>query len=181
MSVNVWIITTDVQVQGLLDAASGVSGRVDVVVVGDRSVADHLAQAAGVGRVLFLETPPSVPAEAAAASLAALAVRERPELVLAGSSGTDRVLLSAVATAAGCEVLTGVLRLRAGAAGVQVERTLYGGIVDETSEWQQVAVVAVKGAACVPLVPARTWSTSRSSRWASPGLTSRWPASGPPT
>lgn len=134
---NVWIIVAaDPAVHGLADAgrsiASASGGEVVAAVAGPRGVAEQVARC-GVDRVLWFGEPGESPVEAYAPVVAAQVTRIGAALVLAAGRSGDRVLLAAVAAALGCPVLTGVNAVRAGnGAGPVVERSVYGGIAEQT-------------------------------------------------
>lgn len=147
MSSRVWILTTDARMSGLLGTVSGLDASIEAVVVGSREVAENVAVVDGPVRVLLMETSDAAPVQAATRTLVELAARESPDLVVAGSSREDKVLLATCAAGMGTDVLTGVSGVRATGLGIEIDRTLYGATVAETSVWScPVTISAESGA-----------------------------------
>lgn len=87
---RVWILTTDARISGLLEKVQGLDASVEAIVVAPWETADSVASAEGVDRVVLLETGETVPMQATTATLADLAARERPGLIVAGGSRMTR-------------------------------------------------------------------------------------------
>lgn len=149
-----WILTTDPRISGLLEKVRGLDASVEAIVVAPWETADRVASAEGVDRVVLLETGETVPMQATTGTLAELAARERPGLMVAGSSRDDKALLAAAAAGAGADVLTAVSDLHRLDEGIEVDRTLLGATLAETSVWTTPVAVSVEAGAVPPATSA---------------------------
>lgn len=132
MSIDSWVVTTDEkQVGGMVAAARHLGGRVTVVAVGGRALADAVA-ASGPDDVRWVGVAPDVPPEAYAAAVADLAAAAPPRVVVSSAEPAARVLLGAVAARIGAAVVPGMLDLAASDGDVVVTRAALGGEVIET-------------------------------------------------
>lgn len=126
MSEN-WILITGARQAGAQRAAFS-GGDLIAVVVGARDVADEVA-AAGLP-VTWIDAA-GHPAEAFAASVAALAGEKQPQVVLAADTPSGRVLAGAVAAKITAVLLGGVTRAELAGASVSVQRVDLDGRVCE--------------------------------------------------
>ncbi|MGV1008680.1 MAG: electron transfer flavoprotein subunit alpha/FixB family protein [Dermatophilaceae bacterium] len=152
MTGKTWVLVgTDAGVSNLLEMARTVGGDVVAVVAGPKELSDALATA-GVSQVYWADGG-DAPVEAYALSLAdgVAQAAGTPALVLAGSSPQDRVLLGAVAARLQCPLLTGAHTLSADGDALVVQRTVYGGIGEQTERVEgPVALMLDAGAAVEP-------------------------------
>lgn len=133
MSLNTWVLVAgDPAVAAILDTASEVGGEVTVVAVGTRALADTLAGTAGVAKVLFVDAG-DAPLEAYAGPVAQAVAAASPGLVLASTRSADRALLGASAAALGCPLVTGVSAITAADGSVRIERSVFGGIAEQSA------------------------------------------------
>jgi electron transfer flavoprotein alpha subunit len=129
-----WIIVTDTsRLGGLIATTRPLGGRVTAAVVGPRSLADAVA-AVGPDRVLWLDAPDGVPAEALAAHVAALVEEASPRVVLSSTAPAGRVLLGATAARLGAAVIASVQALDVDGGRIVVRRSAAEGKVVETLE-----------------------------------------------
>ena len=132
--VNTWIIAVEPEIAALVEHGRAVGGSVVAVTVGGTPVA-------GVDRVVDVPLAEGVPAEAAAAAVAA----EAGDVVLAANKPAERVLAGAVAARLGAPYLHGLKKIGQGSA----ELSRFGGIALETVSFD-TAVVAVLDGGAVP-------------------------------
>ncbi len=133
MTGNTWVLVgTDARVSNLLDMAGSLAGDVVAAVAGPKGLADTIASA-NVSKVYWVDIG-DAPTEAYALAVAnALAEAEgQPALVVAGSGPQDRVLLGAVAARLQCPLLTGAHTLTTDGDAVLVQRSVFGGIGEQT-------------------------------------------------
>lgn len=121
------------------------AGPTTVVVVGDGQTAAALARTPGVDRVLRVEPAPGAPAETCAAVVAGLVADAAPALVLAAPRPADRVLAGAVAARLSAPVLTMVRAVEVADGGVEVTRSVFGGIAERTERITGPVVVVTDG------------------------------------
>lgn len=134
----------DARVARLAELAAGPT---TAVVVGDAEAAAAVARTPGVDRVLRVEPAPGAPAETCAAAVAALVADLAPALVLAAPRPADRVLAGAVAARLSAPVLTMVRAVAVADGGVEVTRSVFGGIAERTERVTGTAVVVTDGGA----------------------------------
>lgn len=132
MSGNTWILVGGGGVvASLLDMARTVGGDAVAVVVGMEETANSVATS-GVSKVYWVDAG-DAPAEAYAPAVAeALASEDAPALVVSGSGPQDRVLLGAVAARLQCPLLTGAHTLTTDGDALVVQRSVFGGIGEQT-------------------------------------------------
>ncbi|WP_291759517.1 FAD-binding protein [Cellulomonas sp. 73-145] len=132
MSDDTWLLAAaGTHLKGAVAAARAAGGRVTVLAVGPRELADAAA-AAAPDEVRWLETADDQPAEAWAAALAAEVAAAAPHVVLAPSDPASRTLLAAAAVPLGAALLTRVLTVRSQDDALVVDRSSLGGAVVET-------------------------------------------------
>lgn len=146
-----WILVADdAAIEGLLEAARGLGGRVTAVVVADREMAQTVA-AAGPDQVRWFPTVEGVPAEAYAGQVAQAAAEAGPQVVLSAGGPASRVLLGAVAALLGAVVLTSVRDVARRADSLTVTCAAFGGIVEQSVETAgRVALVLDGGGVPAP-------------------------------
>ncbi|MEN1973871.1 electron transfer flavoprotein subunit alpha/FixB family protein [Cellulomonas sp. P4] len=138
-----YILTAgDARIGRLVELAAGPT---TVVVVGDGRTAAAVARTPGVDRVLHVEPAPGAPAETCAAAVAGLVADAAPALVLAAPRPADRVLAGAVAARLAAPVLTMVRAVEVADGGVEVTRSVFGGIAERTERVTGPAVVVTDG------------------------------------
>jgi electron transfer flavoprotein alpha subunit len=133
MSGKTWILAGGSGAIGsLMETAGALGGEAVAVAVGPQDVADAVATS-GVSKVYWVD-PGDAPVEAYALAVAdALAEAEgQPALVVGGSGPQDRVLLGAVAARLQCPLLTGAHTLTPDGDAVLVQRSVFGGISEQT-------------------------------------------------
>ena len=132
MSDDTWLLAAaGTHLKGAVAAARAAGGRVTVLAVGPRELADAAA-AAAPDEVRWLETAADQPAEAWAAALATEVAAAAPRVVLAPSDPASRTLLTAAAVPLGAALLTRVLTVRPQDGALVVDRSSLGGAVVET-------------------------------------------------
>ncbi len=132
MTVEGWVLAADARRLGaMVSAVRGIGGRVTVVAIGPRPVAEAAA-AAGPDAVKWIEVAEDVPAEAYALALGRPLSAAKPRVVLAATTPQGRVLLGAAAAVLGAVVIPGVLRMSLEGDTVVADRTGLGGRVVET-------------------------------------------------
>lgn len=149
MSNTYILVGGDARISALVDLAAGTT--ITAVVVGPRAVADAVADS-GVAAVTWLGDPDTAgsPAlEAYAGPVADLVAAAAPELVLASTRPTDRVLAGAVAAALRAPAYTKVSALTVTDGAVELTRGVFGGIAQETVRVTGTAVVVVDGGSAV--------------------------------
>ena len=133
MTGKTWVLVgSDAGVSNLLDMARSLGADVVAAVAGSEDLADTIAST-GVSKVYWFDGG-DAPVEAYALQVAAtLAETEgQPGLVVAGSSPQDRVLLGAVAARLQCPLLSGAHTLSADGEALLVQRSVFGGIGEQT-------------------------------------------------
>jgi electron transfer flavoprotein alpha subunit len=141
MSTTYILVAGDARIDALVAAAAGTE--TTAVVVGSRAVADAVA-ASGVNAVTWLGEPGDVPLEAYASAVADIVAAAGPDLVLAATRPADRALAGAVAAVLKAPAFTMVTKISVGA-GVEVTRSVFGGIATETVAVTGPAVVVIDG------------------------------------
>ena len=132
MTHDVWVVATDPRrLASMAAAARGLGGRVTVVAIGERSVAEAAA-ASGADAVAWVETQARTPAEAYAPALARAVVEAAPRVVLAATTAEGRALLGWAAAALGASVVSGLTSVTADGDALLVERVGLGGRVIES-------------------------------------------------
>ncbi|SDC61056.1 electron transfer flavoprotein alpha subunit apoprotein [Sanguibacter gelidistatuariae] len=138
------LVAGDARIGNLVAAAAGT--RITAVVVGTRAVADAVA-ASAVATVVWLGEPGENALEAFAGPVADVVAAAAPQLVLASTRPSDRVLAGAVAARLGAPVSTMVSEVVVSGDGAQVTRGVYGGIAQEVVAVTGTAVVILDGGA----------------------------------
>lgn len=123
------IVSASGPIEGLVASAIGTD--ITAVVVGPREAAAQAAEA-GVDRVVWLGDPGTDAPEAWAQPVADLVARRHPDLVLASTHPTDRVLAGAVAARLRAPVFTMVHTIAASDGTVELTHSAFGGITEET-------------------------------------------------
>lgn len=118
-----WIVTAQPNISQLLALAEQRGDSVVVVAVG--VTAEHFS---GVDRVVEVEVPASVPAEAVAGSAAEQVAAEPGDVILSGTSPVDRVLAAAVAVQLDVPIFRGLQGLEPDKATV----LQFGGVLELT-------------------------------------------------
>ena len=132
MTGEAWVIATDARRLGaMVSAVRGIGGRVTVVAIGPRSLAETAA-AAGPDAVTWIEAAADVPAEAYAPTLRSAISAAEPRVVLAAATPPGRALLGAAAAALDAVVISGILSMSLEGDTLVAERTDLGGRVLET-------------------------------------------------
>lgn len=145
MSVSTWILVAgDPAVASLLEAAASLDGPVTVLAVGERSLADTLAAAPGVGEVRFVEAG-DAPLEAFAGPVAGVVAEAAPAVVMASTRSADRAVLGAVAAAMRCPILTGINSLAHDGQTLTFERSVLGGIAEHVTTVTGPAALMIDG------------------------------------
>lgn len=144
MSSTYILVAGDARIDALVGLAQGTS--TTAVVVGTRSVAEAVA-ASGVDAVTWLGEPGDAPAEAYATTVATIVAAARPDLVLTSTRPADRVLAGAAAATLGAPAFTQVTAVSVVGGGVELTRSVFGGIAQETDTVAGPAVVVVDGGA----------------------------------
>lgn len=127
-----WVIATDARrIGAMVSAVRGIGGRVTVVAVGPRSLAETAATA-GPDAVTWIEAAEDVPAEAYATTLRSAISAAEPRVVLAATTPPGRALLGAAAAALNAVVISGILSMSLEGDTLVAERTDLGGRVLET-------------------------------------------------
>lgn len=149
MSVEGWVLASNVRRLGaMVSAVRGIGGRVTVIALGPRSLAEAAA-ASGPDSVRWIEAAQDVPAEAYVSSLRSAVSAATPRVLLAATTPQDRVLLGAAAAELGAVVVAGVLGVSLEGDTLVVERTDLGGRVVETLA-SAAPVAGLFGGADVP-------------------------------
>lgn len=131
---DAWIIVTEEkQASALAAVAKGLDGKVTAAVIGPRALAE-IAATAGPDTVKWIETAAGRPAEAYAASVAAMIATASPKAVVASVTPEGRTLAGAAAAALGAAVIPGGLTLSTRGDKTVVERANLDGKVIETIE-----------------------------------------------
>lgn len=141
MSTTYILVAGDARIDNLVATAAGTD--TTAVVVGSRSVADAVA-ASGVGAVTWLGEPGDAPLEAYAGAVAQIVAAAGPDLVLASTRPADRVLAGAVAASLQAPAYTMATKVTVGD-GVEIARSVFGGIATETVAVDGPAVVVIDG------------------------------------
>lgn len=138
------IITAESRVSALASVAAS-QGAYSALVVGPRALAD----VPGAERVLHSDVDAAP--EALAAAVADVLATQQPDVLLAGPSPTERVLLAYAAHAVGAPLLTGATAWTVSDGAVTVTRNAMGGISVETlrAHGPVALVVAVDAASTV--------------------------------
>ena len=144
MSSTYILVAGDARIDALVELAQGTS--TTAIVVGTRSVAEAVA-ASGVDAVTWLGEPGDAPVEAYSSTVATLVAAAQPDVVLASSRPADRVLAGAAAAVLGAPAFTQVSAVTVVADGVELTRSVFGGIAQETDRVSGPAVVVVDGGA----------------------------------
>ncbi|WP_263729426.1 electron transfer flavoprotein subunit alpha/FixB family protein [Cellulomonas sp. SG140] len=132
MTVDTWLLAAaGTHLDGAVAAARTLGGRVTVVAVGPRTLAEAAA-AAAPDEVRWVETPDGEPAEAWAAAVGAEVGAAAPRVVLSPTDPASRALLAAAAVPLGAALVSRVLALRAEDDALVVDRVSLGGAVVET-------------------------------------------------
>ncbi|MGB8380819.1 MAG: electron transfer flavoprotein subunit alpha/FixB family protein [Dermatophilaceae bacterium] len=150
MTGKTWVLVgSDSGVSNLLDMARSLGADVIAAVAGSKDLADTMAST-GVSKVYWLDGG-GAPVEAYALQVAAtLAETEgQPGLVVAGSSPQDRVLLGAVAARLQCPLLSGAHTLSADGEALLVQRSVFGGIGEQTDRIVGPLALMLEGGAPV--------------------------------
>lgn len=127
---STWIITTDPEIDGLLDLAAGLPDEIVLAIIGDESV----AEAAGdtrVGRIERFDTS-GAPAESAAHVLAEQARDADARLVLATAKPAHQVVAGVVAARLAACLFTEVQSIAQAAGDLVVTHAVHTGIAQET-------------------------------------------------
>lgn len=136
MNLTSWIIITEKRrAGGMIDAARKLGGKVVAAVVGQRDLADSVANF-GFDQVLCFEVAEGIPAEAYAAQLATAAKAATPRLVLASDAPDARMLLGAVAGKLNAAVIGAVRSLSIDGERIVASRATAEGKVLEDVESQ---------------------------------------------
>ncbi|ROR96015.1 electron transfer flavoprotein alpha subunit apoprotein [Salana multivorans] len=146
MSTSYLLVAGDARIETLLSLAAGTT--TTAVVVGPRAVAETVA-ASGVDAVTWLGEPGDTPLEAYAVAVAGIVGAARPDLVLASARPADRVLAGAAAVALGAPAFTMPTAVAVVDGGVEITRSVFGGIALETDRVAGPAVVVVDGGGLV--------------------------------
>ncbi|HRA51398.1 FAD-binding protein [Actinotalea sp.] len=147
MSSTCILVAGDTRIGDLVALAAGTT--TTAVVVGHRAVADAVA-ASGVHAVVWLGEPSTgIPLEAYAHAVARVVAQAAPDLVLAAARPAERVLAGAVVAALGAPAFTLVSAVRVSDGSVELTRSVFGGIAQETDVVTGTAVVVVDGGPAV--------------------------------
>ena len=138
------IVSAGGRIEGLVASAAGTD--TTAVVVGPREAATQAA-ATGVDRVVWLGDPGAHATEAWAGPVVDLVAGNRPDLVLASTHPTDRVLAGAVAARLRAPVFTMVRTITAAGGTVELTHSVLGGIAEETVTVTGPAVVVLDAGA----------------------------------
>lgn len=148
-------------------------GRTIAVVVGDAALANAVARC-DVDEVRWVASADGVPAEAYGGAVAEVVAALAPHVLVSSGRPADRVLLAAAAARIGASILTGVTTACSDGDGIEIDRSVYGGIAEVTQratgpvalvvaaggpgEREPAAVVPVEG--CAPPSPVTVLETS---------------------
>jgi electron transfer flavoprotein alpha subunit len=120
------VLATDAKrIAGMVSAAREI-GRVTVIAVGTRPIAEAAA-AAGADLVIWLEPAEGVPPEAYGPSVAAAVSAAKPRVILASATPPARALLGAAAVALDATIVPGILSISPEGDAIVVDRLALGG------------------------------------------------------
>lgn len=142
MSSTYILVAGDARIGNLVATAAGT--HTTAVVVGPRTVAEAVG-ASGVDAVIWLGEPGQAALESFAGPVAEQVSAGHPDLVLASTRSTDRVLAGAVAARLAAPVYTMASRVAVGDGTVEITRSVFGGIARETVRVIGPAVVVLDG------------------------------------
>ncbi|MGN0078371.1 MAG: electron transfer flavoprotein subunit alpha/FixB family protein [Coriobacteriales bacterium] len=129
-----WVVVCDTARMGaLITQAREVCAEVVAVVAGGADLVSQAA-AAGFDKVVVVSIEGDTAVEAAAPAVSALAVQDKPQLILSNTNPAARVLLGAAAAAGGAKVLDHVVALRQEGEGAVARCEVAAGIAFEEYE-----------------------------------------------
>ena len=143
------VVANDAAIGNLVGFARGLGGPIIGVVVGSPDVAAAVA-ASGVDKVVVLDLPAGVPAEALALAAADVVAAAGPALILAAARSADRALLGAAAAGLQAPAYAGATTVRAEGETIVLERDVFGGAAAETLRVSGPVALVLDGGAEVP-------------------------------
>lgn len=144
---KIWIVAVGAAgIENLVTTARQLGGELTAAVVGDRSIADAVAQS-GVDKVVWFGDPGQAPLEAFAGPVADAVAAAKADVVLVPARHSDRAVAGAVAARLAAPIFTMVTAVACHGGVTTLTHATLGGIAQETVAVTGAVVIVAEGGA----------------------------------